>query len=218
MACEFIEECHIKPLMPSLEAVCGRLFGHSGWIPKVLWGGALSFIPIINIFSLGYLLEYTIRLRQSRQWELPEWTDMEIPTLFSNGARMLVLMLAYGGIPLLAGWLASELVGFLSFGVLGVVSYFPLVLTAFLCPFLILSSINNYLQSSLFSDCWDLRRIFASARSMWPDFILPVIAFWGIVLLGLPLYGLSFFVGAWVLLAYSSAMYFGETNDKSSIS
>ncbi|MEK9633806.1 MAG: hypothetical protein VW622_08200 [Opitutae bacterium] len=53
---------------------------------------------------------------------------------------------------------------------------------------------------------------------MWPDFILPVIAFWGIVLLGLPLYGLSFFVGAWVLLAYSSAMYFGETNDKSSIS
>ena len=137
---------------------------------------------------------------------------------FSNGARMFVLMLAYGGIPLLAGWLASELVGFLSFGVLGVVSYFPLVLTAFLCPFLILSSINNYLQSSLFSDCWDLRRIFASARSMWPDFILPVIAFWGIVLLGLPLYGLSFFVGAWVLLAYSSAMYFGETNDKSSIS
>ena len=38
------------------------------------------------------------------------------------------------------------------------------------------------------------------------------------VLLGLPLYGLSFFVGAWVLLAYSSAVYFGETNDKSSIS
>ena len=163
--------------MPSLEAVCGRLFGHTGWIPKVLWGGALSFIPILNIFSLGYLLEYTIRLRQSRQWELPEWRDMEIPALFLSGSRALILILAYGGTPLLGGWLASELLDFLSFGLLGIVSYFPLVLAAFLSPFLILSSINYYLQSSLLSDCWEFRRIFESARAMWPDFILPVIAF-----------------------------------------
>ena len=203
--------------MPSLEAVCGRLFGHSGWIPKVLWGGALSFIPIINIFSLGYLLEYAIRLRQSRQWELPDWRDMEIPSLFSGGLKMFILLLGYGGIPLLGGWLASELVNFLSLGLLGIVSYFPLALAAFLCPFLILSSVNNYLQSSLFSDCWDIRTIFASARAMWPGLILPVIAFWGIFLLALPLYGLSFFVGTWVLLAYSSAMHFGETGNQSSI-
>ena len=38
--------------MPSLEAVCGRLFGNPGWIPKALWGGALCFIPILNLFSL----------------------------------------------------------------------------------------------------------------------------------------------------------------------
>jgi hypothetical protein len=203
--------------MPSLEAVCGRLFGNSGWIPKVLWGGALSFIPIINLFSLGYLLEYTIRLRESRQWELPEWRDMEISSLLCGGLRMLALLLAYGGIPLLSGWLASELVDFLSFGLLGIVSYFPLALAAFLCPFLILASVHNYLQSRLFADCWEIRAVFTSARAMWPGLILPVIAFWGVFLLALPLYGLSFFVGAWVLLAYSSAMHFGETNSESSI-
>jgi hypothetical protein len=200
--------------MPSLEAVCGRLFGHSGWIPKVLWGGALSFIPIVNIFSLGYLLEYSIRLRHSRQWELPEWREMEIPTLFSGGIRMLLLLLGYGGMPLLGGWLASELVNFLSFGLLGIVSYFPLALAAFFCPFLILSSVNSYLQSSLFSDCWDIRTVLISARTMWPSLILPVIAFWGVFLLALPLYGLSFFIGAWVLLAYSSAIHLGDSGNK----
>jgi len=35
---------------------------------------------------------------------------------------------------------------------------------------------------------------------------LPVVAFWGIFLLAIPLYGLSFFIGAWILIAYSSAL------------
>jgi hypothetical protein len=37
-----------------------------------------------------------------------------------------------------------------------------------------------------------------------------VIAFWGIFLLALPLYGLSFFLGVWVLLAYSTALQFAR--------
>ena len=44
--------------MPSLEAVCTRLFGRPGWIPKVLLGGGLSFIPGLNLFALGYLFIY----------------------------------------------------------------------------------------------------------------------------------------------------------------
>ena len=203
--------------MPSLEALCRRLFGHSGWMPKVLWGGLLSFIPFLNLFSLGYLLEYAIRLRQSRQWELPEWRDMEIPSLLSNGVRMLLIFLAFGGIPILVGWMASQLVDFLSFGLLGIVSYFPLALSAFFCPFLVLASIHAYLRDGLFSDCWDVRAILLSARATWSNLIIPVIAFWGIILLALPLYGLAFFVGTWVLLAYSSALLFAKPAETSSI-
>ena len=203
--------------MPSLEALCRRLFGHSGWMPKVLWGGLLSFIPFLNLFSLGYLLEYAIRLRQSRQWELPEWRDMEIPSLLSNGVRMLLIFLAYGGIPILVGWMASQLVDFLSFGLLGIVSYFPLALSAFFCPFLVLASIHAYLRDGLFSDCWDVRAVLLSARATWSNLIIPVIAFWGIILLALPLYGLAFFVGTWVLLAYSSALLFSKPAETSSI-
>ena len=192
--------------MPSLEAVCGRLFGHPGWMPKVLWGGALSFIPVLNLFSLGYLLEYAVRLRQTRQWELPEWREMEVPSLLQGGLRMLLILAGFGGIPLLVGWLASELVSFLSLGLLGVVSYFPLAACGFVSPFLVLASMHAYLQDGLFSDSWDIKSVLVSARETWPKLILPVIAFWGLLLLALPLYGLSFFVGSWVLVAYSSAL------------
>ena len=203
--------------MPSLEAVCGRLFGHSGWMPKVLWGGFLSFIPFLNLFSLGYLLEYAIRLRQSRKWELPEWRDMEIPSLLSNGVRMLLLILAYGGVPIVVGWMASQLVDLLSLGLLGIVSYFPLALSGFLSPFLVLASIHAYLRNGLFSDCWDIRTVLLSAWATWSNLIIPVFAFWGIILLALPLYGLAFFIGSWVLLAYSSSLRFAKSRDSSSI-
>jgi hypothetical protein len=47
---------------------------------------------------------------------------------------------------------------------------------------------------------------------MAPKLVLPVIAFWGTVLLGLPVYGLSFFLGTWVLIAYASALNFSKIN------
>ena len=47
--------------------------------------GRSSFLyPDYQYLFIRLLLEYTIRLRQSRQWELPEWTDMEIPDSFKG--------------------------------------------------------------------------------------------------------------------------------------
>ena len=101
--------------MPSLEAVCGKLFGRPGWVPKALWGGLLSFVPVLNVLALGYLVEYTLRLRRLREWELPEWRDQNFPNLFVEGLRALLILLAYVGVPLLAGWLLSEIVELLTF-------------------------------------------------------------------------------------------------------
>jgi hypothetical protein len=44
--------------------------------------------------------------------------------------------------------------------------------------------------------------------------VLPVITFWGILLLALPLYGFSFFLGTWILIAYSSALNLSIMNQK----
>ena len=212
MSCEFRSYCHIPIIMPSLEAVCGKLFGHPGWVSKVAWGGALSFIPVLNLFSLGYLLKYAIQLRQNKEWDLPEWKEMEPVVLLTNGFQVFLILLAYFGCPILLGLLASSLLDLLTFGLLGIVSYFPLAAGAFFAPFLFLSSIHAFVRDGLFSDAWRVRRIVQTAKKMSPQLILPVITFWGILLLALPLYGFSFFLGTWVLLAYSSALNFSKMN------
>lgn len=188
--------------MPSLEAVCARLFGRPGWIAKVIIGGALSFIPVLNLFALGYLLVYGRRLRRSQQLDLPEWSEMDWPRLFVDGLRMFALLFCFVGIPLILGWLISLLFYFITFGILGVVAYFPVALCGFFAPVLFLCSLGAYLRAENFKDAFQLKNIFNEARHSLKAFGLPVVCFWGIFLMALPLYGLSFFIGAWVLIAY----------------
>ena len=85
-----------------------QLFGRPGWIPKVLLGGGLSFVPVLNLFALGYLMVYEAVLR-SQQLDLPEWSEMDWPSLFIDGMRMLSLLFCFVGVPLLVGWVVSLL-------------------------------------------------------------------------------------------------------------
>ena len=192
--------------MPSLEAVCARLFGRPGWIPKVLLGGGLSFIPGLNLFALGYLLIYGRRLRRSQQLDLPEWSEMNWPELFVCGLRLFAMLVLFVGIPMVAGWIISLLLYFLTLGLLGVVAYLPLAVAGFFSPMFFLSAFMAYLKHEEFRDVFRLRILAQQVIGGWKPLALPVIAFWGIFLLALPLYGLSFFVGSWILIAYSCAL------------
>ena len=192
--------------MPSLEAVCTRLFGRPGWIPKVLLGGGLSFIPGLNLFALGYLFIYGRQLRRGGRVDLPEWSEMNWPELFICGLRLFGLLILYIGLPMLAGWIVSLLLYFLTFGLLGVVAYFPLAICGFFSPMFFLSAFMAYLKHEEFRDAFQIRILAQEVLSGWKPLALPVVAFWGIFLLAIPLYGLSFFIGAWVLIAYSSAL------------
>ena len=193
-------------LMPSLEAVCIRLFGRPGWIAKVLLGGGLSFVPGLNLFALGYLMVYGRRLRRSQQLDLPEWSEMDWPSLFIDGLKMFSLLFCFIGIPLMVGWVVSLLLFFITFGILGVVAYFPIALCGFIAPILFLCSFGAYLQNENFRDAFQLRFIIEEGLKSWKVLALPVVCFWGIFLLALPLYGLSFFVGSWVLIAFYGCM------------
>ena len=192
--------------MPSLEAVCTRLFGRPGWIPKVLLGGGLSFIPGLNLFALGYLFIYGRQLRRSGRVDLPEWSEMNWPELFVCGLRLFGLLILYIGLPMLVGWIVSILLYFLTFGLLGVVAYFPLAICGFFSPMFFLSAFMAYLKHEEFRDAFQIRILLQEVLSGWKPLALPVVAFWGIFLLAIPMYGLSFFIGAWVLIAYSSAL------------
>ena len=192
--------------MPSLEAVCTRLLSRPGWIPKVLLGGGLSFIPGLNIFALGYLLIYGRRLRRSQSLDLPEWSEMNWPELFLGGLRVFALLVLFVGAPLILGWLLSLVLYFLTFGLLGVVAYLPLAITAFFAPMFFLSAFMAYLKNEEFQDALQFRRITQQVIHGWKPLALPIVSFWGIFLLALPIYGLSFFIGAWILIAYASVL------------
>ena len=192
--------------MPSLEAVCTRLLSRPGWIPKVLLGGGLSFIPGLNIFALGYLLIYGRRVRRSQSLDLPEWSEMNWPELFLGGLRVFALLVLFVGAPLILGWILSLVLYFLTFGLLGVVAYLPLAITGFFAPMFFLSSFMAYLKNEEFQDALQFRRITQQVIHGWKPLALPIVAFWGIFLLALPIYGLSFFIGAWILIAYASVL------------
>ena len=185
--------------MPSLEAVCTRLFGRPGWIPKVLLGGGMSFIPGLNLFALGYLFIYGRQLRRSGRVDLPEWSEMNWPELFVCGLRLFGLLILYIGLPMLVGWIVSILLYFLTFGLLGVVAYFPLAICGFFSPMFFLSAFMAYLKHEEFRDAFQIRILLQEVLSGWKPLALPVVAFWGIFLLAIPLYGLSFFIGAWTV-------------------
>ena len=91
-------------------------------------------------------------------------------------------------------------------------STFPLAAGAFVAPFLFLSSMHVFVRDGLYSDAWRVNLVLQVAKAMAPKLILPIIAFWGVLLLAVPLYGFSFFLGIWVLLAYSSALNFSKIN------
>ena len=112
------------------------------------------------------------------------------------------------------GYLITALLDGVTFGILGIVSYFPVAIGAFVGPFLFLAAIHAYLADGLFADAFKFNLISGIVKNMALKLVLPVIAFWGIILLALPLYGFSFFLGTWILLAYSSALHLSITNNK----
>ena len=199
--------------MPSFEALCARLFGQAGWMPKVLWGGALTFIPVVNFLPLGYIMEYTLRLSRAGDGELPDWKDFSLLELFSSGCKLALLLLGYLILPVFLGWGVSEFLDLLTFGFLGVAAYLPVGIGAFAGMFLFLSGVRSYARDGLYADAWRIREVAALARSAYRALIFPILAFWGLCLLAFPLYGFAFFIGVLSLLSYSSVLFREIEND-----
>ena len=193
--------------MPSFDAVVRRLFSQPGWTSKALLGGALSFVPIVNFLAFGYLLEYAFRVRGTRDLALPEWNDLGWRDLFFRGLQFTAIFALTFLVPLLAGWLVSRLLDLLTFGILGYLTYAPLGVMAFVAPPLFLASLHLYVQDGLFADAWNLREVLRLSVAAARPLLIPTLAFWGLMTLGSVLYGFAFFLGSWVLIAYSTALF-----------
>ena len=79
--------------------------------------------------------------------------DQNFPNLFAEGLRAFLILRFCGNSPVYRVAF-SEIVDFITFDLLGIVSHFPLAIAGFIAPFLFLSAIHAYLNDGIYSDAW----------------------------------------------------------------
>lgn len=188
-----------------------RLIRQPGFGLKLLIGGLLSFVPIVNIFAFGYLYRFSRKTRATGHVSLPEWTDWR--ALFFDGLRFGVVWLAYWLLPI---FLMSLLSGLLATIRLGAISYLVISITVLISPILFSSALYRLQMRSDFKDLLDVALIFRMTYIEMPRFVIPAFVFLGIFALSVPLYGFAVFFGFLMLIAYTGLCYRSLENGRPS--
>jgi hypothetical protein len=184
---------------PIFEEVFSRLLGLSGFWLKMLVGGLLSFVPIINFFAFGYLLRLSKGVRQTGRLTLPDWDDWT--GLFIDGLRFAVVWLAYWLLPLVLAGAISIVFGVIG---LGALSWLVLSVVFLLAPVLFSAALYRFNRRSDLQDLLDVVLIIRMSYGAFPRLIIPALTFAGICAVAAPLYGFALFLGFVVVIAYTT--------------
>jgi hypothetical protein len=83
------------------------MFDDENWIKKILIGGVVSLIPIVDFAAIGYLIQVIRNVRDGQPTPLPEWD--QFGKYFMDGLWVFLIVLVYM-IPILL-LLCLQLVG-----------------------------------------------------------------------------------------------------------
>ncbi|PWU04977.1 MAG: hypothetical protein C5B43_03920 [Verrucomicrobia bacterium] len=177
----------------------------SHWLQKILIGGILMFIPIINFFALGYLYRYAATILSTGKLKLPDWEDWG--KLFIEGLIFLGILFLYAFVPLLAAWLLYIFIAKITLGYLAWFPLFPVSIVLVIAPSLVLVGIFSIIKGkkadSLFLKFGkNLNQFF----KFWKFLLIGNLSFLGLQFVGLPIYGLAFFIGFLFLIPYTIAV------------
>ncbi len=187
--------------MVSFDEVCKRIFSEPRWLPNVLIGGALSFVPILNVFALGYQYRYFEQIHRGGGFAWPDWSDWE--GLFLDGLRLLAVMALYGFLPVIIGLIGVYFLGSLSVAIMGRNPLYALVSPlVLLAPLWTVAMLYFYQPKRRWAVLQRPTLAWLMTRAAWPAFLVPALAFWGLMWLGIALLGFTFFLGFLVLGAY----------------
>lgn len=188
------------------------VFQDKNWLVKVIIGGIVNLIPILNFASIGYQIE-TVQAVKNREETLPEWSNFG--QLFVNGLVFSIGMFIYVFIPLLliffTGGLAafrggfmmqdSTFLGGLTFLVLLLCTLY-LIALGFFYPAIFL----NFARKRTLSAMFEFKEILQSTFSRLNSYILC----WVTILIAL--FAISFFSAIPVIgfpLGFFAGFYFG---------
>jgi hypothetical protein len=187
---------------PIFEEVFRQLIHQPQFWVKLLIGGGLSFIPLVNIFALGYLYRFSSQLRRTGQIRLPEWNDWQ--GLFLDGIRFVLVWLAYWILPLILVIIPSFM--FFSLG-LFIPGYLILSATLLVASILFCSALYRFHMNPDYRTLFNAREIVRMGYVCFEACMLPVLVVAGICAVILPLYGIAFFAGFLLLITQSNLYY-----------
>ena len=187
---------------PIFEEFFIRLISQPNIGGKLLIGGLLSFIPIVNFLAFGYLYRVALQLRQRGELDLPEWNDWA--GLFSDGLKFAAVWALYCLLPMLCALGISSV--FAQFGV-AVLPNLLLSVVFVVSSFLFCAALYRLQMRADFKDVLDLVLIIRMNTLDLLGLILPALVFLGIFALGWPLYGFTFFAGFLLLVTYTGIRY-----------
>ncbi|MGZ0706762.1 DUF4013 domain-containing protein [Coraliomargarita sp. W4R53] len=187
---------------PIFEEVFNRLLKLPGFWGKLLIGGLLSFVPVVNLFAFGYLYRLARAVRKSGEPVMPAWQDW--PGLFQDGLRFAVVWLGYWLLPIL---LASGITWLMTWIGLSALTNVFLLSVVLLSTVLFTSALYRYNMRKDFKDLLDIALIFRMTWMELPRLVVPAFVFLGVVVLFLPFYGFAIFGGFLLLITYTSLRY-----------
>lgn len=184
---------------PIFEEVFSRMLSLPGFWLKILVGGLLSFVPVVNFFAFGYLLRLSKGVRRTGRVALPDWDDWS--GLFIDGLKFAVVWLAYWLLPLLLACAISSLIGAVGLGALSLLVF---TLVFLLVPILFSAALYRYNRRNDLQDLLDVVLIIRMSYGAFPGLIIPALTFAGICAVAAPLYGFALFFGFIVLVAHTT--------------
>jgi hypothetical protein len=69
------------------------MFKDENWIKKILIGGVVGFIPIVNFAAIGYMIQIIRNVRDGQSLPLPEWD--EFGKYFVDGLWIFLIFLVW---------------------------------------------------------------------------------------------------------------------------
>lgn len=191
---------------PKFDSVLLVILQKPGIWQKLLIGGLLSFIPVINLLAFGYLMRVCRECRRQGVVLLPEWTDWK--GLFRNGLRFALVWLFYWLLPIYAVFLLGGLLELVGLGLLRPALQIAGLIagSVFLCAGLYRFQRHATLRENV-QDLLEVFLILRMARGLFPSVLVAVLAAVGLAAIFWPFYGLAFFFSLLPLIVYST-LYF----------
>ncbi len=184
----------------------------SEWIKKILIGGILLLVPILNFVCTGYYLKVIKGSIEGRN-NMPEWDDWG--DLFMKGFFVLIISLAYSIIPiilisiiiLVVSSSGLVLAGLFESGSMGI-SAILFTLIGSLIGFIILFVVNlmfpmglaMYANEWSFGDAFKIREIISRIKSVFVEYVIAIIVINILLLL--------VFIVAWIPFVGWAALFY----------